>query len=452
MRKIFVAFVFTLLGVSTAWTHGILRDAGTLTRGKVPNERLNCGSSVTCQGFIETSTPGVAISNLQTAFSTNSIHAGNTNYMTVLGSTQVKTGAIIISSITIGSAGKIVAIGAGAFPGGWASGPTLQISYADRQWQIYPTSEGSRRKLYFADATGGTAGIQFDTPGNIFLGGGLSGTSDGPTSRLDILGGSITVRGSGSGLIVGETRLVVETAAAGNNVGIGTADPSSQLDIANGSITIRGTNSGLTVRGGSITIDGTFISTTGFVVGGATITTLSSCDTIDTLANGTLICGTDDSGGAGGGNNQAINTSTGLLITPAFGTVGGAVFLATSPFVPIPGKVFNTNVGTFNVVSIQGYTIVPSTALDANVTMRIAQSTASGFGFGSFSYVSSSASVISSSDSTNSEGGWRFGVEYSTAFKMLPRMSYSLHVTSVPSGGAPPAENFGINVKGWWSP
>ena len=244
-----------------------------------------------------------------------------------------------------------------------------------------------------------------------------------------------------------------DTGTIMNNMAFSTGTNfTGQVGIRGSSLTIQGLNAGLSIRGGSVTIDGTFISTTGFRVGGATITTLVDCDTIDTDAGGNLICGSDATGEGGGtGNNQAVNTSTGLLMTDKF-SVGGAIFLSSFPFVSVPGKIFNTGVATFNVVSIQGYTIVVSTANDANIIMRIAQSTAGAIGLAPFSYISSSATVISSSDTTNADGGWRWGVENSTSFKMYPRQSYSLHVTSVPSGGAPLAENYGINVNGWWSP
>lgn len=404
-------------------------------------------------------------------FSTANLHDGNTNYMDLTASTDTKVGGAKFGGTIFASSGSIDAVRVSSHLYVGKDHPARDPS------ALFIKNEANihQGKLFRAikvkndanSAAGNQVSIELLPTAASNFGSVILSSSNGSNANLVFIVSEGFVFGSSEAMRIEPP----------GNIGIGTVSPQDKLHIFNGgliveqgsftiiggSITIRGANAGLTVRGGSITIDGTFISTTGFVMGGSTFTTTLSINGLtynfpsvqgaadQVLANngsGGLSWATDATGGGGGGNNQAINTSTGLLVTDKF-SAGGAIFLATSPFVAIPGKVFNTSVGTFNVVSIQGFTMVVSTALDANVTMRIIQSTSPGQGFGDFSPISSSATVTSSSDTV---AGGRYGVEYSTSFKMFPRMEYSLWTTSVPAGGAPPAENYGINVKGWWSP
>ena len=64
---IFVAFGLLMISTDRSdATYTILRDAGSLTRGKLDSDRLQCGSSVTCQGdLISFSTVASGLSSLQ---------------------------------------------------------------------------------------------------------------------------------------------------------------------------------------------------------------------------------------------------------------------------------------------------------------------------------------------------------------------------------------------------
>src|SRR3990167_2712670 len=278
MKKLLAVAAMILLIPSFALAHSILRDAGSLTRGTIHNERLDKGS-VTMQGFI----------NTQFA-STSNLHIGNTNYIELSGSTQTKVGGLsIIGSLDLNQ----------------------EINWGD------PGPGGSR--------------INFGSSGGTLT---VAG-ADNVGGQLWIVGGPAQATGQRRG---GD--IIIKT---GINGPTATATPGSSVTFWTNPGNLNDATPVLRVR-----IDQNGLHTTSSFSAVGTITSTSG-------ANGT--------GGAGGGNNQAVNTSTGLLATDKF-SAGGAVFQATSPVVAIPGKVFNTFVGTFNVVSIQGFTIVVSTALD----------------------------------------------------------------------------------------
>ena len=462
------SFILVFSRQQTDATITILRDAGNLSRGTLPNGRLD-PSSVTLFGPIVPISVGTDV-----IFSTNiapgEIMASDTkrgvnggileDALSVIfsshvaansldGRNDIQLGSIDNSTIKRGVENGIVELNTGVIFSSMTTG-MMDLSGTTQTKNGGIVLNGNIRltqltkNTYRVDA----ATTVFDTDSDDNDPASIEEFRFTSSNEARILA-SLTE----GGLYVGDSALPVRA--------------SSRLEVFQGSITVQSTNAGIRVD------------------------SLVDCDTIDTDSQGNFSCGSDDAdkpiiiqdegtdlstvtvinfvgagvtaantgstitvtiaGGGGGGDNQAVNTATITLQTDRF-HVGGAVYLATSPFVAIPGKSYNTGGGTFNVRSIQGYTTVVSTALDGNVTMRIAQSTSAGVGFGAWSYVSSSATVISSSDTTNGAGGWRYGVVIATSFVMFPQMEYALHVTSVPTGGAPPAENFGINHRGWWSP
>lgn len=152
---------------------------------------------------------------------------------------------------------------------------------------------------------------------------------------------------------------------------------------------------------------------------------------------------------AAGGDNQAVNTAT---MTWVICKGGGAVFLATSSWVSIPGCMFDTGTSTIQVTEVRAWTMTPSTALDGNTkfNLKVATTTNVLFGPGNWFHRASSVSVISSSDTTIEP--IRYSNWQSTGFAMNPGDYISVDISSVPSGGAPLAENWGYEVRGWKRP
>lgn len=163
----------------------------------------------------------------------------------------VQAGRGMVGIGTINPGGRLqVANSAGA------TGPQLVISTGDMTattkgnlFEVNGTSIVMRVPLYFDDGS-----VQIAAPGssqwavngshiyNANAGNVGIGTTN-PSARLDIFGGSATIRG-GYGLQVG-TMMVVQQGSG--NVGIGTTNVSSKFEVFNGSITIQGTNAGLRI-------------------------------------------------------------------------------------------------------------------------------------------------------------------------------------------------------------
>ena len=139
-----------------------------------------------------------------------------------------------------------------------------------------------------------------------------------------------------------------------DNVGLGSITPRAKLDvigtgyfdgavIVGGSSQIQFTTNGETISNtndgyndfsagittvGNIGIGTTSTSTKLHVQGGARITGLVSCDTIDTDSNGNLSCGTDDS--SGGGSNGWTDGGTNIYNTATSDNVGIGTTTPTS--------------------------------------------------------------------------------------------------------------------------
>lgn len=182
------------------------------------------------------------------------------------------------------------------------------------------------------------------------------------------------------------TRLSAGTIALGNgiasnatgtlilgNLGIGDSSPASPLTVGNGDLF-------------QVNSSGAIAAATGIISSGAIqFSGLTSCDTIDTDANGILSCGTDATGGGGGGGGLSTTTpwtngnlayvtglgsvgsvatgtltetATGLEFNATRGLVGGAAVLSLTSGYVIPLSASTTE--------WSGFYNTPSTRITAN--------------------------------------------------------------------------------------
>ena len=202
----------------------------------------------------------------------------------------------------------------------------------------------------------------------------------------------INRRGGGVKKILPGTSITV---SPGSGVGVVTINASGGLPLPSGDTTYLQLYSSQTITGAplikasSITVIGTIQSTGSFSLGGGTLTGAV------VWPDGSIQSAAPVVGG--GGNNQAVNTSTEtFLICKA----GGAVFLATSPYVSFPGCTFTTGNSTIEVVAVIAWTMTVSTALDANTrfNLKVATTVNTGFLPGNWYHRAATATVISSSN------------------------------------------------------
>lgn len=190
-----------------------------------------------------------------------------------------------------------------------------------------------------------------------------------PNAPVDIFGDGST---TGWGLVVrsnppvGTIRFLVQDSG---NVGIGTWVPSSSLNIVKSGSTDLMRISSIGGAGGDYLIVnssgnvgvGTPSPSTKFhVLGGARITGLVSCDTIDTDANGVLSCGTD-SGGGGGVGVGTVNPGTSGYI---------AYYPSTGTTVDDVSALFfdGTNIGIGTTTTTAKVTVIGGIAASGSIT------------------------------------------------------------------------------------
>ena len=104
----------------------------------------------------------------------------------------------------------------------------------------------------------------------------------------------------------------------GIGIGLNGATPSSILDVSGGSLTIRGAGAGIKlhglISGTSAQFSGTVTSTSGFIAGGSTVTTI-------TWGDGTISTSASVGGGSGGGGGGLTPGTTRSFMVRAGGEV-----------------------------------------------------------------------------------------------------------------------------------
>jgi len=122
-----------------------------------------------------------------------------------------------------------------------------------------------------------------------FIGGGFNGGSSTFT-RLNVNGNVFVSSVTSYGGFISTSLIVGGNAVFTQRVGIGVSSATALLDVVNGSITVRGTNPGISVIGGSITA-------TGFMGYGSALLDLQASQIDGNLAVANLNSGTDASAG-----------------------------------------------------------------------------------------------------------------------------------------------------------
>ena len=310
MKKLALVMMFSMVSVVHAGSRGYFQNATNLTRGLVPNQRLD-SSSVTLQGnnfsfgnlassvaavsvatqtlFTNLTSTAVQLSNYMTSASSNQLLISNTNYLNLSGSTQTKnSGLNIFGSVGIGTLNPQDILGnensALAVIGG-----------------IYLKSPPAGSRIITMDATSNPGGVQWE-----FIPG------DTTNSTID----------TGFGLFDRTSAKYRYVMSATGKFGIGASSPSSLLDVNGGSITVRGTNAGIQMSGIDLA---NWMSTTVASIGASVV---------PALVNSTF--------------------------TKVIG-YGGSVYYTTNTVCPFPGACFWTGNSTVNVIDIQGALVFGST-------------------------------------------------------------------------------------------
>lgn len=180
MMKKIAATLFLILAASPSWaTYTILRDAGTLNRGTLPNERLDC-SYVTCSGSSNTIYGQTTFKNLVTVssgiFLSSPILSGNlgiTAKLFIAPQDETLQSAIALRQYNLGNFSYGFDIGIddnvngnlmiGGFNNGVSSGGLVQVSNRDPQ-KILGVNVTPLSPLHVKGGRGTVMRVEMDAP------------------------------------------------------------------------------------------------------------------------------------------------------------------------------------------------------------------------------------------------------------------------------------------------
>lgn len=259
-----------------------------------------------------------------------------------------------------------------------------------------------------------------------------TGTIDTNRSWADKINSNFDIIASTLGNLVGVAQNpvifssnIVDGQVMGRDIAAGTISSSHTNLPSFNSLLYINTNY-FVVNSGSVSIQGTFISTNGFAVNGASVTTI-------TFPDGTIqkTAPTASVGGSGG-----VSSFTWTLAS------GGDVYLATNSLIPIPGAYGVVGKSTINVTSVQPFTLIPSTRGWSSFNIaRSTQMTRLNQG-ATWQYT-----IVDATAGVNET----YGLWVSTNFQLYPNYFFFLVTTSVTSnlGGGASAQEYGMKMRGW---